>query len=287
MINEKQTPSVLTHLSLCSGYDGIGVALDRIFPGIRTIAHVEIEAYCCAVLVKAMEAGEMAPSPVFTDLKKFPFHEVAGKVSILSAGFPCQPFSVVGLHQGISDPRHLWPYIADGISLCRPECVFLENVEGIISSKTATGESVLLHVLRDLESRGYRATFGIFSASEVGASHQRRRVFILGLADPGDEGSQGSRRTPELPISEGWVREKRLTGTGGGQFPARPGDDQHSWEESRVIEPRLGRATDGSSRELDPTTNRVDRLRLLGNGVVPDTAEQAFRILADELRKMI
>ena len=80
------------------------------------------------------------------------------------------------------DPRHLFPYIADGIRECQPRIVFLENVEGIISAKTADGESVLQYVLRELEGLGYRATAGVFSAAEVGAPHQRKRVFIIGLA---------------------------------------------------------------------------------------------------------
>ena len=179
---EKETTSVPTYISLCSGYDGIGIGLKRAIPNLRTIAHCEIEAYAVANLIAKMEAGLLDACPVFTDLKQFPYRELRDKVTILSAGFPCQPFSSAGKRQATEDPRHLWPWIADGVTAMRPRYVFLENVEGIISAKTADGESVLKYVLGDLEERGYSCTWGVFSASEVGAPHQRKRVFILGYA---------------------------------------------------------------------------------------------------------
>ena len=169
----------LTHLSLCTGYEGIGSGLRRVFPNVREIAYVEIEAFAIANLVAKMEEGFLHPTPIYTDLKTFPYKEFCGKVDFLSAGFPCQPFSAAGRRASTEDPRHLYPYIAKGISECRPTYVVLENVQGIISSKTADGESVLKYVLGDLEERGYRTSWGVFSASEVGATHQRKRVFIL------------------------------------------------------------------------------------------------------------
>jgi DNA (cytosine-5)-methyltransferase 1 len=104
------------------------------------------------------------------------------KWTSLSGGFPCQPFSQAGARKATEDPRHLFPYIAEGIRECQPRIVFLENVEGIISAKTTDGESVLRYVLRTLEGLGYRTEAGIFSASEVGFPHQRKRVYILGYS---------------------------------------------------------------------------------------------------------
>ena len=172
----------LTHLSLCSGYEGIGRGLRAVFPTLREIAYVEIETYCIANLVKEMEAGVLDTAPIYSDLKTFPFKEFRGQVCILSGGFPCQPFSNAGVRRATEDPRHLFPYIRNGIRDCQPRIVFLENVEGIISAKTAEGESVLQYVLKELEGLGYIAEAGIFSASEVGAPHQRKRVFILGYS---------------------------------------------------------------------------------------------------------
>jgi len=181
----------ITHLSLCSGYEGIGLGLRRVLPNLREIAYVEREGFPVANLVAKMEAGELDAAPVFTDVKTFPYRKFRGCVDILSGGFPCQPFSAAGKRQATEDPRHLFPYIADGIRECQPRICFLENVAGIISAKTGDGESVLQYVLRELEGLGYRATAGIFSAEEVGAPHQRKRVFILGMANSEDIGRGG------------------------------------------------------------------------------------------------
>ena len=342
--------NTITHLSLCTGYEGIGKGLRRVLPNVREIAYVEIEAFAIANLVNKMETQQLDPAPIYTNLKTFPYKDFLGKVSILSGGFPCQGFSQAGKQKGVDDPRHLFPYIAEGIRECKPQCVFLENVEGIISCKTHEGESVLKYVLRTVEGLGYRATAGIFSASEVGFPHQRKRVFILGVSDTISSGLRGGRSSEEcrderegvlsnegernevrsetegcgntssiLGNSEGTrqsssddrSRKAQLGGTSSrnaqselsdtdierlegsvlkgepreqteesssgcswGKYPARPNEEQYEWEAPRVVEAksRLGGATNGSS-------NRVDRLRLLGNGVVPQTAAKAFETL--------
>ena len=314
--NNTQT---INHLSLCSGYEGIGLGLRRIFPNLREIAYVEREGFPIANLVAKMEAGELDEAPVFTDVKTFPYGKFRGLVDILSGGFPCQPFSAAGKRKGVEDPRHLFPYIRDGIAECRPRLVFLENVEGIISSKTAEEQSVLQYVLSELESLGYKATAGVFSAAEVGASHQRKRVFILGYADLSfskgrcissrihkehtdingsssrnskfetmADSKRGRRREKENArkqpsfkkpfISSGARKVDEST-----KWPSRPEETPKKWEQPRVlfetknkinkVESELGGATYGSA-------SQVDRLRLLGNGVVPATAAKAFVTLA-------
>lgn len=312
------TTKAITHLSLCSGYSGIGIGLKRVLPNLREVAHVEIETYAIANLVAKMEEGSLAPSPIYTDVKTFPYKRFLGCVDVLSGGFPCQPFSAAGARKGIEDHRHLYPYISKGISECKPGIVFLENVEGIISSKTADGESVLKYVLGDLERMGYRATAGIFSAEEIGAPHQRKRVFIMaysiGKRSRGRESSESSgvdragsetkkeKQSTYVIWSEAtrrsriaslaYAKDKRLERNvqdnhskrweeSNGQltsscgFPARPNEHQYKWEQPRT-KPKLGRATNGCS-------NRVDRLRLLGNGVVPATAAKAFVTLLGRL----
>ena len=344
--------NTITHLSLCTGYEGIGRGLRRVLPNVREIAYVEIEAFAIANLVSKMETQQLDPAPIYTNLKEFPYEEFRGQVDILSGGFPCQPFSQAGARKATEDPRHLFPYIAEGIRECQPRIVFLENVEGIISAKTTDGESVLRYVLRTLEGLGYRATAGIFSASEVGFPHQRKRVYILGYSEhngcssteelrsnseasndctKGEEQSGESKRTSgpnlregiqgceELGYSEGTrqsssddrSRQAQLRGTSSrnaqselsdtdierlegsvlegepreqteesssgcswGKYPARPNEPQYEWEAPRVVEakPRLGGTAYGHS-------SRVDRLRLLGNGVVPQTAAKAFETL--------
>jgi len=308
----------ITHLSLCSGYEGIGFGLRRVLPNLREIAYVEREGFPVANLVAKMEAGELDAAPVFTDVKTFPYGEFRGCVDILSGGFPCQPFSAAGKREGVEDPRHLFPYIADGIRDCQPRIVFLENVEGIISAKTADGESVLQYVLRELEGLGYRATAGVFSAAEVGAPHQRKRVFILGVADSNSEGLEGLR---ECNNSKGWEASNGQLRGGNQVWPSRPSEPQHDWEEPRVtavgdtkgkqgspsdnggeqgassqskqvqsgggdcgsLRQSTGQTESGLGRATNGASGRVDRLRLLGNGVVPATAAKAFLTLIQRL----
>lgn len=222
-------PSELTHISLCSGYGGIDLGFKRAGLPIRTITYVEIEAFVCQNLVAKMEKGWIDVAPIWTNLKTFNWGLFNGKVDILSGGFPCQPFSQAGRRDGSEDPRHLWPYIVDGIrQLGRPPVVFFENVEGIISSKLKDGwpdpegTSVLQHVLRELERLGYEATAGVFSAREVGAPHQRKRVFILGV------NSRLNKQGRDF-VSSRLHEQKQIL------YPAPRGVGQYSWEPKRTI----------------------------------------------------
>lgn len=375
----------LKHISLCAGYGGLDLGLERALGSIRTVCFVEIESFAIKNLVSKIEKRLLSSAPIFTDLKKFPWELFNGKVDILSGGFPCQPFSNAGRRQGDQDPRHLWPFITKGIEhLGRPPIVFFENVSGIISSKLKgndwqdeEGTPVLLHVLRELERLGYQATAGIFSAAEVGAPHQRKRVFILGVRNElGSTGinlinglieSNKSDRNPAWPATRGqgqyWhepprvalgdtlhdglldPKESRNTNeasdnnTQGQESTvklkgaSRPGSNrsiqkselanasrgdgnERAWSKTRSLqekkklkkadraprdnharqskvcwqsEPQVGGDTHGASNWLDyamlfeSCESRTDELRLLGNGVVPETAAKAFKLLWERL----
>ena len=290
------------HLSFCAGYGGIDLGLRRVLPSCRTVAYVEIEAFAIANLVAKMEAGELDQAPVWTDVKTFPAEQFHGLVDIISGGYPCQPFSAAGKRDP-KDPRRLWPFLRGAVRAIRPSRVFFENVEGHISLGLST-------VLSDLDEDGYDATWGIFSAAEVGASHQRKRVFIManspgirskrfseeaeqvgeascrGRSDNGSEGLangkcaglEGHAGDEQNPTGSERTGPDRSVGPSGvpQRFPARPGQPQFDWEEPRTIVPELDGATDGRTSGVDATANRVDRLRLLGNGVVPATAAKAW-----------
>ena len=226
------TAKTITHVGLCAGYGGIELGLKRVLPTLRSVALCEIEAFAIANLVAKMEAGLMDAAPVWTDLKTFPWESFRDRVDILTGGYPCQPFSAAGKRAGKDDPRHLWPWIADGIAAMRPRVCFFENVEGHISLG-------LPDVIEDLGRLGYRATWGIFSASvDAGAPHQRKRVFILAhCKSAGLEGYDGlltgcgeSRRdTSEQKGQAGWGNNSRDA------WPSRPGKPQHAWEPPRVV----------------------------------------------------
>ena len=312
----------ITALSLCAGYGGIDLGLKRVLPTCRTVAFVEIEAFACANLVAKMEAGELDAAPIWTDLKSFDGGAFRERVDILTGGFPCQPFSAAGNRNADDDPRHLFPYILEAVRTVQPGWVFLENVEGLVSAKLKgdgwndpAGIPVLLHVIRELERAGYRATWGIFSAAEVGATHQRRRVFILAHAS----GPRSAPRIPEPPQREKGIA-KITNDCGDRNWPARPGEPQHEWEAPRTTVADCDQSTGGDGGELDDSVrgrhrtpdeevrargdgaidagwqaepglgraahgpaSRVDRLRLLGNGVVPAVAAKAFATLYQQL----
>jgi DNA (cytosine-5)-methyltransferase 1 len=315
--------TTITTLEFCTGYGGIGLGLKNIFgERMRTIAYCELEGFAQANIISKMEKGLMDVAPIWNDLKTFPYESFHGLVDIFIAGYPCQPFSAAGKRAGKDDPRHLWPWIADGVRLLRPRMCFFENVEGHISLG-------LREVIGDLESIGYKAAWGIFSAAEVGAPHQRKRVFIL--AHLVGAGLQGFSRD-EYGHSQGEGSFHESTSSNGlfnrSIWPSRPGKPQYDWEPPRVlantkfigrsggrdgdagglcgeiqtagscggtakswqVKSTLGRDTDGTSggmgyAELSVSCdNRTDELRLLGNGVVPETAERAFRVLIEELK---
>jgi len=225
------TAKTITHVGLCAGYGGIELGLKRVLPTLRSVALCEIEAFAIANLVAKMEAGLMDAAPVWTDLKTFPWAEFRDRVDLLTGGYPCQPFSAAGKRAGKDDPRHLWPWIADGVAAMRPRVCFFENVEGHITLG-------LREVIADLESLGYQTTWGIFSASECGAPSQRKRVFVLAHCESaGLEGYDGlligcgeSRRdTSEQEGQVSWGNSSRDA------WPSRPGQPQHAWEPPRVV----------------------------------------------------
>lgn len=268
------TENVVTHLSMCSGYEGMGRGLRGIFPNLREIAYVERESYAAANLVAKIEEGSMAEALVFTDVKEFPYGKFRGCVDILSAGFPCQPFSSSGIRKGIEDERHLFPAIANGIDLCRPNWVALENVEGIISCKYGGEQdtSVLKYVLGRMEEIGYEGAFTVVSASEEGAPHQRKRVFMLFRNAHPDEierglGNTEGTRLPSLLDGQGEEQSR-----GASAWPARPGEFQHEWEEPRVClaYPKDGEdGWDSRVGEESPVTESVSSST--EGGVMADT----------------
>ena len=249
------TEQLPTVLSLCTGYGGIERGLELAGLEHRVLAHVEIEAFAIANLVNKMEANLLPPAPIYTDIKTLPVECFRDRVDLITGGYPCQPFSAAGQRKGTDDPRHLWPYIRRHVETIRPVQCFFENVEGHISLG-------LREVIADLEGLGYRTAWGIFSAREVGAPHQRKRVYILadtpcirvqGLRPSGVEESD-SHGQAELSVRES----------------QRP--EYATWD----AEPSVGRVVDGCP-------DRVDRIRMLGNGIVPQTAAKAWITLQHKI----
>lgn len=338
----------LSVLSYCSGYGGLELGLELAGLRIGRSIYVERECYAAAVVVKAIEAGALAPGFVHTDLTTFPAEIFRGCFDGMVGGYPCQPFSTAGRREGSNDSkgRNLWPYFKRTIELVRPGFCFFENVEGHITLG-------LKDVLHDLGELGYEYSAGLFSAEECGAPHQRKRIFILArqLGNPNSKGLQG-KLSPREFNQKGWAESNgRVASTSGvrsndelantngsrgeqdwvsaqlraeGPFessgycwPSRPGEAQQEWEASRLvlsppptvskkdkesarsnghqecqIESELGSSIDGATSQpyphsgfLDGNRNRIDRLRMLGNGVIAHTAAKAFLTLWNELER--
>ena len=161
-----------TVLSLCSGAGGLELGLKLAMPRARTICYVEGEAYVAAILAARMEDKTMDAAPVWSNVKTFDAKPWRGCVDIITAGYPCQPFSIAGAKRAEKDPRHLWPYIREIVRTIEPSICFFENV----SHHLRLGFE---QVHDDLRSMGYSVAAGLFTAEEVGAPHKRERLFIL------------------------------------------------------------------------------------------------------------
>ena len=264
-------------VEFCAGYCGIGLGLRSVVQNLRTIAYVEREAYAAANLVSKIEEGRLDAAPIWADLLDFPYRKFRGLVDIASAGIPCQPHSHAGLRKGGGDERFLFDDWLTGIQQMRPRCILIENVEGLLTSKMPDGTLCIRWTLERLERMGYRTASGLFSAEECGAPHIRKRVWILAYAD-GERG-QGSECFLRDACEIGQGRKDSATDSDiddAWLWPSGPNEPQRWWEPSRTIESSLGRKSARSAIILD-------RLRLLGNGVVPATAALAFRTLAREI----
>lgn len=283
----------ITILSLCTGYAGIDLGIKGVFRNTKVICYCELEAYNISNLVQKIEGGLLDTAPIWTNLKTFPWACFSQRVDILTAGFPCQPFSTAGKGKATKDKRHLFPYIKKGIMVVKPAFVFFENVEGIITRKR-NRQSVLWYVLKQLEKMGYRTEAGIFSALECDAPHHRKRVFILahkkGMGYPQilnvESTLWGSEERTYRPICmAGETRESSLQNA----WPSFQNEPPKEWEPKRSHQPQMARVVDGPASGMvygdlcKSLYNRASELRLLGNGVVPATAEKAFRVLYNRL----
>lgn len=172
--------------SLCTGYGGLDMAVSHVF-GARTSWISDVDAHVNVVLEK-----RFPDVPNLGDIRTVDWNDVE-PIDILTAGYPCQPFSHAGKRKGTSDDRHLWPHIADAVRTLRPGLVVLENVAGHVSLG-------LRDVLGEMASVGYNAEWGCLRASDVGAPHPRKRLFIVAYpadADRGQRAVVGRRLWPD------------------------------------------------------------------------------------------
>jgi len=243
---------------------------------------VEVEAFPVAVLAHQMAQGALAQAPIWSDLRTFDSRAWRGCVDILTAGFPCQPFSCAGKGLGDKDPRHLWPHVRRAINGARPRLVFLENVPGLLTVRQSDGRPAYAVVREQLERLAYRVEAVLVTAAEVGASHKRERLFILG--------AMGHAEQPRLEVHRRDERGRREPGRDDSQ-PTRPAwppgpTDTEQWAAVLARWPDLAPATQRAVRKLDDgVCTQVDELRAYGNAVCPEQGAYALRLLLDASSK--
>lgn len=157
-------------LDLFSGIGGFSYGFEMANLG-ETIAFVEKDKFCQKVLRKHWENV-----PIIDDIRKVNGKDF-GTATIISGGFPCQPFSVAGKRKGKDDDRYLWDETIRVVAECKPRWFIGENVDGIVNISNGT---ILRQIQEDLEKEGFQVQCLVIPASGVGAWHQRKRVWIIG-----------------------------------------------------------------------------------------------------------
>lgn len=273
----------MNFISLFAGIGGLDLGLER--AGMNCVAQVEIDDFCQKVLTK-----HWPDVPKFKDVRNVGKHNLPA-ADLICGGFPCQPHSYAGKRKGKDDDRNLWPEYLRIIRETKPEYVLGENVPGIITT-------ILDQVLSDLENIGYTCQTFIIPACAVGANHRRNRVFVLAYSNsirclhgqpeivPGERGidaqcesvagSEDVADTNDAGLSPCWEQEgipetqgKTRSGIERGSMLGREWNT--NWWNA---EPAVGRVANGVPR-------RVDRLKSLGNAVVPQVAEFIGRCILD------
>ena len=287
----------MNELALFAGAGG-GI-LGSVLLGHRVVCAVEINPYCREVLMTRQEDGTLPAFPIWDDVRTFDGKPWRGIVDVVSAGFPCQPFSIAGRKRGADDNRNLWPDTIRIICEVGPRFALLENVPHLLA------HDYFGEILGSLAEAGYDAEWGVIGATDVGAPHQRDRLFIFARREwtPVVFASEcfkcGDCGEPVCPYcrihysecycpgpqsEDDWRIEEKSWGLVA--YPYLPGCKEQCWgssTRSQVLaaeccrwwasEPDVGRVDHG-------VADRVERLKGLGNGQVPRVAQEAWRRLS-------
>ena len=272
-------------LDLFSGIGGFSLGLER--AGMQTVAFCEQNKYCHAVLKK-----HWPEIPIYDDVRTLTAARLADDgiaVDVICGGFPCQDISIAGKGAGLAGARSgLWWEFHRLISEIRPAWVVIENV-------SALRHKGLGDVLRSLAAVGYDAEWHCIPASAVGAPHRRDRIWIVAYPNceqqqsmlSGRGAERGAASAPagamDFDVAGGgrdsaWSQDVADTGCvtaqiqTNGRFSAIPLPQRHTWWET---EPDVGRVVDG-------VPARLDRLKALGNAVVPQIPELIGRAIYEQ-----
>ena len=295
-------------LDLFSGIGGFSLGAEA--NGIPTVAFVEKDPFCQKVLRK-----HWSNTPIISDIRtvKGEDYETDG-VTIVSGGFPCQPFSQAGKRKGTDDDRYLWDETLRVVTETKPRWFIGENVDGLVNIQDGM---VLRQVQDDLEKEGFQVQCLVVPASGIGAWHQRKRVWIIGhnvsntIGELSD-GCSGTTRHSESELkgmvsdeaknwNKVWSKTERCdqqtrsrgnvsdTTVKGLERHGSQSSDLQESKERQVssdrgspeqhtwwqTESKLRGVPHGISYELDK--DRANRIKALGNSIVPQIAYQLFK----------
>ncbi len=279
---------MIVHYDLFAGIGGFSLALDNIY-GKTNTKHIFVERdeFCQLVLKKHWPEAEYHNdiSHFIANTKcqqinsqnerRFCTKSDGSNTIILTGGFPCQPFSQAGRRKGTDDDRYLWPAMLESIKLIRPNWIIAENVAGLV---TWSEGMVLEQVCSDLESEGYEVQPFIIPACAVKAPHRRDRVWIV--ANCTNSGPEDLQKSEKRAISNTNSNGLRLSRSGTEQNGEGSSGlfyrENKSWRQNWLeVATRLCRMDDGLSRRMD----RSQRLKALGNAIVPQVAEEILKFI--------
>jgi DNA (cytosine-5)-methyltransferase 1 len=236
-------------LSLCTGYGGLDLAVEAFFD-CELVACAEIDKYASLAIDKHFAV------PNLGDIKAIDWSSLTD-IDIMTAGYPCQPFSHAGHRKGTEDVRHIWPHIKEGISIIRPSIVVLENVRGHLSLG-------FKEVLQELTEIGYDAVWTVVRASDVGAPHQRARLFIIAYTNGNGREISTKRQQSSQSQSHGISTQESSTNS-----------NSHACKESR----RVGRGLRSpSSQIIDGTDRQINGCCGSKDVQHPDAISQRFAL---------
>ena len=236
-------------------FNGIGgFQIAAYWAGWENVFHCEIDEFCNRVA-----ARHFPESICHGDIKKENFIGYKGSIDVITGGFPCQPISKAGKRRGAKDARWLWPEYIRVVKEIEPFIVVVENVANLLKMGVE-------QIFDDLEAQGYRSSSYIIPATAMGAFHRRDRIWIIAIKEntlyPNADGSRSYREASNGYWSvEGGdkLRDKQVR---------LPGSLVSEGVRTGV-DTRIFGATDGVS-------NRVDRLRAIGNAICPQVALEIF-----------
>ncbi len=176
------------YLSLFSG-GGLGDLAHQRLLSMRCVGYVEFNSDAQSILRARIRDKSLQAAPIYGDVRDFAnkgAHQYQGLVDVVTAGFPCQPFSSAGKGLGELDPKNMWPATREVLRIVRPRHAHLENVAALLGPLRRKGQpaapAYFGTVLRDLAELGFNARWGVLSAKDAGALHLRKRVWVVANA---------------------------------------------------------------------------------------------------------